>query len=369
MKVFVFGSSLTSSYWNGTANYYRGIYKNLADFGFRITFAQPDTYPWQEHRDEGSYEYAEVIVYDSPYDLKAVLGRACEADLVIKHSCAGTEDALLDQCVLECKSANTQVAYWDIDAPSTLAALKANVFHPWRALIPEYDYVFTNGGGPQLIKHYENLGARSCHPICNALDSTTHYPLPPDPKLACDLLFVGDNFPERELQVDQLFLAAAELAPEFRFALAGEGWERKALPKNVRRLGRVSDSAQNALNCSARLVLNLTPKSMARAGFSPPTGIFEAAGAGACVISDPWEGIETFFEPGCEILVARDASEVADLVRTVDAALAREIGGAMRRRANSEHTYASRALQIREILKQRTPEVLSRRRPVLKQTA
>ena len=91
---------------------------------------------------------------------------------------------------------------------------------------------------------------------------------------------------------------------------------------------------------------------MARAGFSPPTGIFEAAGAGACVISDPWEGIETFFEPGCEILVARDASEVVDLLRTVDAALAREIGGAMRRRANSEHTYALRALQVREILKQ-----------------
>ena len=369
MKVFVFGSSLTSSYWNETANYYRGIYKNLAHFGFRIAFAQPDTFPWQEHRDEGSYEFAEVIVYNTPYEMRAVLDRACEADLVIRHSCAGTDDALLDKCVLDCKSANTQVAFWDIDAPSTLAALRANPFHPWRALIPEYDYVFTNGGGPQLIEHYENLGASSCHRICNALDSTTHYPVPPDPKLACDLLFVGDNVPEREVQVEKLFLAAAELAPEFRFALGGEGWERKALPKNVRRLGQVAGRDQLALNCSARLVLNLTPRSMAQAGFWPPMGIFEAAGAGACVVSNPWEGIDTFFEPGCEILVARDASDIADLVRTVDTALAREIGGAMRRRANAEHTYASRALQIREILKQRTPEVLSWRRPVLKQTA
>jgi spore maturation protein CgeB len=369
MKVFVFGSSLTSSYWNKTANYYRGIYKNLADFGFEITFAQPDRFPWQEHRDEGSYEYAEVIVYDSPYDLPALFRQACEADLVIRHSCAGADDWLLDQCVLECKSTNTQVAFWDIDAASTFAAVKADVSHPLRALISEYDYVFTNGGGPQLVEDYEKLGARTCHPICHGLDSTTHYPVPPDPKLACDLLFLGDNLPEREVEVENLFLAAADLAPEFTFALGGDGLEREPLPKNVRRLGRIEDWDQNGLNCSARLVLNLTSGPMARVGFSPPMSIFEAAGAGACMISDPWEGIETFFEPGCEILVAQEAGEIVDLLRTVDPKLAREIGGAMRRRANWEHTYASRALQIREILKQQTPEVLSWRRPVLKQTA
>ncbi len=369
MKVFVFGSSLTSSYWNETANYYRGIYKNLADFGFEITFAQPDPFPWQEHRDEAGYEYAEVIAYHSPYDLPALFDRACEADLVIKHSHIGPDDALLGRRVLECKSANTQIAFWDVDVPSTFAALKANVLNPLRSLIPEYDYIFTNGGGPELIQHYERLGARSCYPIYNALDSTVHYPVPSDPKRGCDLLFIGDCSPEIEFQVEKLFLGAAELAPEFTFALAGQGWERKPLPKNVRRWGHIAACDLNALNCSARLVLNLTPQSTSRAGFSPSMAIFEAAGAGACVISDPWEGIETFFEPGCEILVARDAGEIADLVRTVDAALAREIGLAMRRRAMLEHTYALRSLQIREILKQSTPEVLSWRRPQLKQTA
>ena len=97
--------------------------------------------------------------------------------------------------------------------------------------------------------------------------------------------------------------------------------------------------------------------------------MFEAAGAGACVITDPWEGVETFFEPGCQILVAHDASEIVDLLRTVDKKLAREVGGAMRRRALQEHSYAMRALQVREILRQSTPEVLSWRRPELKQTA
>jgi spore maturation protein CgeB len=238
-----------------------------------------------------------------------------------------------------------------------------------RSLIPEYDYIFTNGGGPELVKYYERLGARTCHPIYNALDSTVHYPVPFDPKRACDLLLLGDNSPEIEFQVEKLFLGAAERAPEFTFALAGQGWETTSLPMNVRWLGHVSDCDHNVLNCSARLVLNLTPQSMARAGFSPSASLFEAAASGACVISDPWKGIETFFEPGCEILVARDASEIADLVRTVDAPLAREIGGAMRRRAMLEHTYALRSLQVREILRQSTPEVLSWRRPELKQTA
>ncbi len=106
------------------------------------------------------------------------------------------------------------------------------------------------------------------------------------------------------------------------------------------------------MNCSARLVLNLNRESMVQVGYSPPTRVFEAAGAGACVITDYWEGIDSFFEPGCEILVAHTAGEIVDLLRTVDRKLAREMGDAMRRRALLEHTYALRALQVREILQQ-----------------
>ncbi len=155
------------------------------------------------------------------------------------------------------------------------------------------------------------------------------------------------------------FFAAAERAPEFKFALGGEGWGGKTLPTNVRWIGHVGTNDHNAVNCSARMVLNLNRESMARVGFSPPTRVFEAAGAGACVITDYWEGIDTFFEPGCEILVAHDAGEIVDLLRTVDAKLAREMGEAMRRRALIEHTYALRALQVREILRHSTGEVFA----------
>ena len=359
MKLFVFGSSLTSSYWNGAATYYRGIYKNLAELGFHITFAEPDAYGRQQHRDNEDFSYAEVIVYESPREIPGLIERASDADLVIKHSGVGVEDALLEARVLECKSDTTQVAFWDVDAPATLARVEANALHPFRALIPEYDYVFTYGGGPPIVKHYERLGARICHPIYNGLDPESHHPVAADPTKKCDLVFVGNRLPDREKRVEDFFFAAAEMAPEFNFTLGGEGWGGKRLPANVRWLGHVGTNDHNAVNCSARMVLNLNRESMASVGFSPPTRVFEAAGAGSCVITDYWEGIDTFFEPGCEILVARNAREIVDLLRTVDAKLAKEMGDAMRKRALLEHTYALRALQVREILRHSTGEVLA----------
>lgn len=361
MKVFVFGSSLTSSYWNGAATYYRGIYKNLAELGFDITFAEPDAYGRQLHRDNEDFSYADVIVYESPRDIPFLLKRAAESDLVIKHSGVGVDDALLEEAVLDCRSVSTQVAFWDVDAPATLAAVEADPLNPFRALIPEYDYIFTYGGGTPVVDHYLQLGARACHPIYNGLDPSTHYPVDADPQFRCDLAFVGNRLPDRERRVEEFFLSAANTAPEFAFLLGGEGWGSKPIPSNVRWIGHVGTGDHNRINCSARIVLNINRESMASVGFSPPTRVFEAAGAGACVITDHWAGIEQFFTPGCEILVARDAHDITDLLETVDAKLAREIGEAMRRRALQEHTYALRALQVREILHQSSHAVLSAR--------
>jgi spore maturation protein CgeB len=361
MRVFVFGSSLTSSYWNGAATYYRGIYRNLAELGFQVTFAEPDAFRRQQHRDDEDFSYAKVIVYQSPRDIPGLIKQAAGSDLVIKHSGVGVDDALLEECVLECRSGTTQVAFWDVDAPATLASVESKPLHPFRMLIPEYDYVFTYGGGMPVVEHYLRLGARVCHPIYNALDPATHYPVLPDRKLQCDLAFVGNRLPDREHRVEEFLFAAAGLAPRFQFLLGGEGWGDKALPDNVHWIGHVGTGAHNVVNCSARMVLNINRESMANVGFSPPTRVFEAAGAGACVITDHWAGIDEFFTPGCEILVARNAHDIADLLRTVDTKLAREIGEAMRRRALQEHTYALRALQVCEILQQSSHAILNAR--------
>lgn len=350
MKIFVFGSSITSCYWNGAATYYRGIYKGLAALGHHVTFAEPDIYGRQQNRDAHDVNYADVIVYRPPNDIDGLLERASEADLVIKHSGVGADDELLERRVLECRSPQTLVAFWDVDAPATLSRVETNPSDPFRRLIPQYDFVFTYGGGPPVVEHYCRLGAASCYPVYNALDPETHHPVPADPELACDLAFVGNRLPDRERRVEQFFFRAAELAPELSFLLGGEGWAGKRMPPNVRRIGHVGTGDHNRVNCSARIVLNINRESMADVGFSPPTRVFEAAGAGACLITDAWEGVETFFAPGNEILVARSADDIVHILRNIAPQRARAVGEAMRARALREHTYSLRARQVHGIL-------------------
>jgi spore maturation protein CgeB len=350
VKIFAIGSSLVSSYWNGAATYYRGIYKNLARMGHEITFAEPDAYQRQQHRDTGDFSYARSIVYRSPEDIPAVLREAAAGDLVIKHSGVGVDDALLEQRVLDCRSGPTQVAFWDVDAPATLARVEHDASDPFRLLIGEYDLIFTYGGGPPVVEHYTKLGARNCHPIYNGLDPQTHHPVARDPELACDLALVANRLPDRERRIEQFFFRAAELAPEQRFLLGGEGWSGKPMPPNVRWLGHVATGDHNRVNCSARMVLNVNRASMADVGFSPPTRIFEAAGAAACVVTDSWPGLETFFVPGQEILVASSGEEIVHHLRNTPPEWSRALGEAMRARALRDHDYARRAREVEAIL-------------------
>jgi spore maturation protein CgeB len=225
-----------------------------------------------------------------------------------------------------------------------------NVRHPLRALVPRYDVVFTYGGGAPVVDDYLSLGAKECVPIYNALDPSTHYPAKAEARFKCDLAFLGNRLPDREERVDEFFLQPAEDLPKQSFLLGGSGWETKSVPANVRYIGHVYTHQHNILNCSARAVLNISRASMARYGFSPATRIFEAAGAGACLITDAWEGIETFFEPGEELLVAGSGAEVAELLADLSPSRASEIGRAAYRRALADHTYAQRAEQVEETL-------------------
>jgi spore maturation protein CgeB len=350
MRIFAFGSSITSSYWNGAATYYRGMYKQLHALGHDITFAEPDAYGRQQKRDSGDFSYVSSLVYKTEDDIPALLRKAAECDLVVKHSGVGVFDELLEEKVLECGSESTRIAFWDVDAPATLERVETNPADAFRRLIPEYDFIMTYGGGAPVVEHYQRLGAANCHPIYNALDPETHFPVPPDPTFFCDLLFVGHRLPDRERRVQDFFLRAAELAPDLQFALGGEGWEGKRLPANVRWIGHVGTGDHNRMNCSARMVLNINRDSMAGVGFSPPTRVFEAAGAGACLITDKWAGIETFFAPEKEILVAGRAEEIVAYLRNISQSKAKEIGGNMRQRALRDHTYALRAQEFDAIV-------------------
>ncbi len=351
LKIAFFGSSLVSAYWNGAATYYRGIVRALHARGHRVTFFEPDAFERQQHRDLPNPDWAEVVVYEPTEEVvRRSLERAKGADLVIKASGVGVFDEALEAGVLELQSPDTLVAFWDVDAPATLDRLGADPADPFHRLVPRYDLVLTYGGGEPVVGAYEKLGARRCVPIYNALDPTTHHPVPPDPTFAGALGFLGNRLPDREARVEAFFLEAAAALPDERFLFGGSGWGDKPMPNNVHYLGHVYTSNHNAFNCTPKAVLNISRESMARYGFSPATRVFEAVGAGACLITDAWEGIELFLEPDREVLVAHDGAEVAEHVQRLTLDEARAIGERARARMLSEHTYAHRAETLVKVL-------------------
>ena len=352
MRIAFYGSSLLSSYWNGAATYYRGILSALAPLGYQITFYEPDAFDRQSHRDIEPPDYAKVVVYPATMDgLRSVLNEARTADIVVKASGVGVFDDELLAGILTKARPNALKLFWDVDAAATLDALRTEPAHALRAALAQLDLVLTYGGGPPVIDAYHVLGARRCVPIYNALDPATHHPVPPQPRFTADLAFLANRLPDREARVEAFFLRAASLAPERSFLLGGNGWHDKAMPPNVRAIGHVGTADHNAFNCSASAVLNVARDSMAAVGFSPATRVFEAAGAGACLITDAWEGIELFLEPEREVLVARDGQDVADHLSRLTPERARAIGEAARVRIARDHTYAQRAVLVDELFR------------------
>ncbi len=351
MKIAFFASSLLSAYWNGAATYYRGIIRALHANGHHITFYEPVAYDRPQHRDIEPPRWADVVVYDGTEDAAyRQIEAAHGADMIVKASGVGIFDELLDAAVLTLKRPDNIIVFWDVDAPATLERIEDNPADPFHELIPRFDFVLTYGGGFPVIRAYESFGAKACIPIYNALDPDTHYPVPPNVRFAADLGLLANRLPDREARVEEFFLRAATELPNSKFLLGGNGWQTKALPQNIRYLGHVYTADHNAFNCTPRAVLNICRASMARYGFSPPTRVFEAAGAAACLITDAWEGVEEFFEPGEEILVAHNGSETAAHIEKLTPARARTVGDAAYRRVLAEHTYSHRAKQVEEVL-------------------
>ncbi|MBM3606654.1 MAG: glycosyltransferase [Alphaproteobacteria bacterium] len=350
-RVAFYGSSLLSSYWNGAATYYRGIIKAMAHHGFDVTFHEPDAFDRQSHRDIEVPDWARVNVWPAtPEGLREAAARAADADIVVKASGVGyADDEILTQVMAAARPDALRV-FWDVDAPATLAAMRENPDDALRRMLPDLDLVLTYGGGDPVIRAYRDLGARDCVPIYNALDPDTHHPAPPQPRFEADLGFLANRLPDREARVAEFFLRPARALPDRRFILGGSGWQQDQMPNNVRCIGHVGTADHNAFNCTPRAVLNVARDSMAATGFSPATRVFEAAGAGGCLITDYWEGIELFLQPGEEVLVARDGQDVVDLLSSIDADRFAAIGEAARRRVLAEHTYDRRAEQLRAVL-------------------
>ena len=355
LRIAFFGSSLVSAYWNGAATYYRGLIRALHARGHQVTFYEPDALDRQRYRDMADPAWARVVVYpaESEDDARAAVDAARGADIVVKASGVGVFDAVLEQAVAALQSSGRMTVFWDVDAPATLERMARDPHDSLRPLVPVFDLVLTYGGGAPVQAAYRALGARHCIPIYNALDPETHHPVAPDPRFDCDLALLANRLPDRESRIESFFLAPAVALPSHTFLLGGSGWHDRPMPGNVRCVGHVFTTDHNAVNATALAVLNVTRDSMARVGYSPPTRLFEAAGAGTCLITDAWTGIEQFLEPGREVLVAHDGGEVAAHVSGLARERARAIGEAARARLLREHTYAHRAELVEAVLEGR----------------
>jgi spore maturation protein CgeB len=347
LTIAFYGSSLVSAYWNGAATYYRGILKALAALGHKITFYEPDAFERQQHRDIEDPEYARIVVYQpTEDDMKRVVREGMkDADVVVKASGVGVLDTELEEAVVTEAQEDTTVVFWDVDAPATLTSMETDKENSLRRLLPRFDMILTYGGGDKVVDRYRLLGAPNCTPIYNALDPDTHFPVEKTGRFHCDLAFLGNRLPDREERVEEFFLKPAALRPKYSFILGGSGWQDKPLPSNVRYIGHVYTHDHNALNSSAKTILNINRASMASNGFSPATRIFEAAGAGACILTDDWEGIETFFDPSSEILPVDSGETVAAMLDALSPKKARDIGKAAYRKVLQAHTYSMRARQ------------------------
>lgn len=352
MKIAFYGSSLLSSYWNGAATYYRGLLRALAGRGYDITFYEPDVYERGKNRDIEPPEWCKVVVYDGTVDaLRREAAKATDADIVVKASGVGFEDDLLLAEVLRAARPDAMKIFWDVDAPATLADLRANPDHPQHKALKEIDAVLTYGGGDPVVNAYRAIGAKRCVPIYNALDPETHHPVEPDPRFAADLAFLGNRLPDREARVESFFLNPAASLPDQRFILGGSGWGDKPMSGNINYIGHVGTRDHNAFNVTPKAVLNISRDSMADMGFSPATRVFEACGAGACLITDAWLGVDFFLKPDEEVLVARDGKDVAEILSGLAPERASEIGKAGLARVLRDHTYADRAAEADTIFR------------------
>jgi spore maturation protein CgeB len=344
LGVVIVGLTITSSWGNGHATTYRGLVRELARRGHDVLFLEHDK-PWYaDNRDMPSPPFGRTELYQSVEDLKQRFGRAVrDADLVIVGSYV-PQGVDIGHWVTDTAAGVT--AFYDIDTPVTLAKL-AKGDHEYLApdLIPRYDRYLSFTGGPTLRRLEREFGSPRALPLYCSVDPELYYPEPQERRW--DLAYLGTYSPDRQPTLDALLVDVAAEWPQGRFAVAGPQYPPSIdWPANVERIEHLPPARHRAFYNQQAFTLNVTRADMIRAGFSPSVRLFEAAACGVPIISDAWDGLDTLFTPGDEIVVAHSTADVlAALQQTTDAER-RQMGERARARILKEHTAAHRAIEL-----------------------
>lgn len=336
MKIVVLGLSITSSWGNGHATNYRALLGALRERGHDVLFLERDV-PWYAGNRDFTAPY--VRLYRSLGELRRHDGEVRAADLTIVGSYV-PDGVEVGRWALA--NAGGAVAFWDIDTPVTAAKLASgDEEYLTRELARAYDLYLSFTGGPFL----ERLDVRRPTPFYCLVDPARYRPVETERRFA--LGYLGTYSGDRHAAVDRLLLEPARRLPELRFVVGGPQYPPElAWPANVERIEHVPPDRHARFYSAQRLTLNVTRAAMVEAGWSPSVRLFEAAACGVPVLSDPWVGLDEFFVPGEEILVAESTDEAADLLRRTEDDELAAIGRRARSRVLAEHTAERRAEQL-----------------------
>ena len=348
LSIVILGLSITSSWGNGHATTYRALVKGLARRGHSILFLERDVTWYAKHRDLARPPYGTTRLYRSLGELRSRFGVAItQADLVVLGSYV-PDGIEVGRWVLD--TAGGATAFYDIDTPVTLAQLKrGDCPYLSAGLIPRFDLYLSFTGGPLLERLADQFGALRPRPLYCSVDPEVHRPQ--STATTWDLGYMGTHSPDRQRGLEELLLAPASALPDKAFAVAGAQYPPNlAWPGNVQRFEHLPPGRHSGFYGAQRFTLNLTRADMISAGWSPSVRLFEAAAIGTPIISDTWPGLETFFEPDKEILIARSSKQVVGYLSDLDGARRQAIAVAARRRVLASHTPDRRALELEHYL-------------------
>jgi spore maturation protein CgeB len=353
LKIVIFGLTVTSSWGNGHATLWRALLSALAELGHEVTFFERDVPYYAAHRDlHRSREYA-IELYSSWSEvLPAAIEQVATADAAIVTSyCVDAVQA----CDLVVSSTAGKRVFYDLDTPVTLDRLRAG--RPVEYLPPDglggFDLVLSYTGGKALDELSRMLDARAVAPLYGSADPKIYHPVSAAPEFVSDLSYLGTYASDRQHALEQLFLAPARALPARRFVIGGAQYPQDfPWSSNIWFVRHVPPPRHAQFYSSSELTLNVTRAAMAAMGYCPSGRLFEAAACAAPIVSDAWEGLDAFFEPGREILIVRTARDVIDAMR-LSAAEKRSIGEAARARVLDCHTATRRAQELLQLLQSR----------------
>jgi spore maturation protein CgeB len=350
MKLVIFGLSISSSWGNGHATLWRGLCRALIRRGHRVVFFERDVPYYAGSRDLWELAGGELVLYGD-WGETAPLARRHLADADVGLVTSYHYDALAaTELVLGSPAALR--AFYDLDTPVTLAALDggAGVSYIGPRGLGDFDLVLSYTGGRALDELRTRLGARRVAPLYGHVDPDVHRRVPPTEAFRADLSYLGTYAADRQRALEELFIEPARRMPGTRFLIGGAQYpEDFPWTDNIWFVKHLPPPAHPAFFASCRLTLNVTRQAMAEMGWCPSGRLFEAAACGTPLLSDAWEGLDAFFRPGEEILVARTASDTVAALSTSDEELAR-MARAARERTLGEHTSERRAAELEALL-------------------